>query len=48
LELPLALRPGDRVAVFAASSPFNPALALRGLGWLAERYRVVFDRWFGW
>lgn len=42
--IPPALRPGDRVAVFAGSSPFEPTLAWRGLGWLARRYRVVFDR----
>lgn len=38
------MRPGDRVAVFAGSSPFDATLAWRGLGWLASRYRVVFDR----
>jgi muramoyltetrapeptide carboxypeptidase len=41
---PPALKPGDRVGVFAGSSPFDATLVLRGLGWLAERYRVVFDR----
>lgn len=42
--VPPALRPGDLVAVFAGSSPFDAALGWRGLGWLARRYRVVFDR----
>ncbi len=44
VRLPPALRPGDRVAIFAGSSPFDATLAWRGLGWLASRYRVVFDR----
>lgn len=38
------LRPGDCVYVIAPSGPFDPVLAWRGLGWLAERYRVRFDR----
>lgn len=41
--LPPALRPGDTVAVIAPSSPFEPVLAWVGLGWLARRYRVLFD-----
>lgn len=41
--LPPPLRPGDTVAVIAPSSPFDPALAWVGLGWLAQRYRVLFD-----
>lgn len=44
VRLPPALRPGDRVAIFAGSSPFDATLAWRGLGWLASRYRVLFDR----
>ncbi|XXX71604.1 LD-carboxypeptidase [Sorangium sp. So ce134] len=43
LILPPALRPGDTVAVIAPSSPFEHALAWVGLGWLARRYRVLFD-----
>ncbi len=40
---PLApLAPGDTVAVFAGSSPFDRTLAYRGMGFLRERYRVVF------
>jgi muramoyltetrapeptide carboxypeptidase len=42
--LPHPVRPGDTVAAFAGSSPFDAALVLRGLGWLSERYRVRFDR----
>lgn len=42
--VPPPLLPGARVAVIAPSSPFDRALVLRGMSWLAERYRVVFDR----
>lgn len=42
--LPPALRPGDTVAVVAPSSSFEPVLAWVGLGFLAQRYRVRFDR----
>jgi muramoyltetrapeptide carboxypeptidase len=41
--VPPALRPGDPIAVVAPSSPFDRTLAMRGLGWLRERYRVSFD-----
>ncbi|WP_437987594.1 S66 peptidase family protein [Sorangium sp. So ce117] len=41
--LPPALRPGDTVAVIAPSSPFEHVLARVGIGWLAQRYRVLFD-----
>src|SRR5262245_25982589 len=41
---PPALKPGDTVAVVAPSSPFEPVLAWVGMGWLAERYRLRFDR----
>ncbi|MGK4004332.1 LD-carboxypeptidase [Sorangium sp. So ce1036] len=41
--LPPALRPGDTIAVIAPSSPFEHVLAWVGLGWLARRYRVLFD-----
>lgn len=37
---PPPVRPGDRIAVVAPSGPFDRTLVLRGLGWLAERYRV--------
>ena len=40
---PPALRPGSVVAAFAGSSPFDATLVWRGLGWLSERYRVVFE-----
>ncbi|MCA9617678.1 MAG: LD-carboxypeptidase [Myxococcales bacterium] len=42
--LPPALRPGSVVRVVAPSSPFEPTLAWRGLGWLARRYEVRFSR----
>jgi len=35
------LRPGDRVAVVAPSSPFPRASFLAGLAWLAQRYRLL-------
>jgi muramoyltetrapeptide carboxypeptidase len=41
--VPSPLRPGDPIAVIAPSSPFDRALAMRGLGWMRERYRVSFD-----
>ena len=44
LIVPPPLVPGARVAVIAPSSPFDRALVMRGMGWLAERYRVTFDR----
>jgi muramoyltetrapeptide carboxypeptidase len=44
LIFPAPLRPGDTIAVIAPASPFEHVLAWRGLGWLAERYRVRFTR----
>jgi muramoyltetrapeptide carboxypeptidase len=44
LVVPPPLRRGDVVAVVATSSPFEHVLAWRGLGVLAERYRLRFDR----
>src|SRR5689334_16094863 len=41
---PPPLRRGDTVAVSATSSPFAPVLGWRGLGFLAERYRLRYDR----
>ncbi|HEX5099663.1 MAG TPA: LD-carboxypeptidase [Polyangiaceae bacterium] len=41
--VPRPLRPGDRIAVIAPSSPFDRTHVLRGLGWLGERYKVTFD-----
>jgi muramoyltetrapeptide carboxypeptidase len=41
---PPALRCGDTIAVIAPSSPFEHVLGWRGLGFLAERYRLRFDR----
>jgi muramoyltetrapeptide carboxypeptidase len=38
--IPPPLRPGDRVRIIAASSPFDRALFFRGVGFLSERYRV--------
>jgi muramoyltetrapeptide carboxypeptidase len=39
VHAPDALRPGDRVAVVAPSSPFPRAVFLAGLAWVAQRYR---------
>ena len=41
---PAALRPGDTVRVIAPSGPFDRALFFRGVGWLAQRYRVTWNR----
>jgi len=41
--VPPPLRPGDLIDIVAPSSPCNKTLALRGMGWLHERYRVRFD-----
>ncbi|HTJ82602.1 MAG TPA: LD-carboxypeptidase, partial [Polyangiaceae bacterium] len=41
---PPALSPGARVHVVAPSSPFEAVLAWRGLGFLARRYRLRFER----
>jgi muramoyltetrapeptide carboxypeptidase len=41
-RLPPSLRRGDTVAVFAGSSPFSRTLVFRGMGFLHERYRVLF------
>lgn len=42
---PPPLRPGDAIAVIAPSGPFPiEAIGWRGLAFLAERYRVRFDR----
>lgn len=42
--LPPPLCPGDTVVVVAPASPFEPVLAWVGMGWLARRYRVRFER----
>ncbi|NUQ77625.1 MAG: LD-carboxypeptidase [Polyangiaceae bacterium] len=42
--VPPPLEPGDTVAVVAPASPFEPVLAWVGMGWLAKRYRIRFDR----
>ena len=39
-----SLSPGDTVRVIAPSSPFDPVLAWRGLGWLAGEFDVQFSR----
>ena len=44
LILPEPLAPGSAVRVVAPSSPFEPRLLWRGLGWLAQRYQIRFDR----
>jgi muramoyltetrapeptide carboxypeptidase len=41
---PRPLAPGDSVRVIAPSGPFDRTLFLRGVAWLAERYRVRYDR----
>lgn len=40
---PPPLSKGDRIVVVAPSSPFDRALVLRGMGFLATRYRVAFS-----
>ncbi|MBL9027795.1 MAG: LD-carboxypeptidase [Myxococcales bacterium] len=42
--VPRPVRPGDRVAIVAPSGPFPPVVVWRGLAFLRERYRLVFDR----
>jgi muramoyltetrapeptide carboxypeptidase len=42
--MPPALSPGSRIRVVAPSGPFDRALLLRGIGFLAQRYRVEFDQ----
>lgn len=42
--VPPPLEPGQRVRIIAPSGPFDRTLVWRGIGWLAERYRVSFDR----
>lgn len=41
---PAPLRPGDTVRVIAPSGPFDRTLFFRGVSWLAQRYRVVWNR----
>jgi muramoyltetrapeptide carboxypeptidase len=43
IVIPPALRPGDKVRVIAPASPFDRTLALAGIGFLGERYRVEYD-----
>jgi muramoyltetrapeptide carboxypeptidase len=43
LVIPPALRPGATVRVIAPASPFDRTLALCGMAFLGERYRVEFD-----
>lgn len=43
LVIPPALRPGATVRVIAPASPFDRTLALRGIAFLGERYRVQYD-----
>lgn len=43
MQIPAALRVGSHVRVVAPSGPFDRTLVLRGMGWLATRYRVTFD-----
>ncbi len=41
VHVPGALRPGDRIAVVAPSSPLPREACLAGLAWLAQRYTLV-------
>jgi muramoyltetrapeptide carboxypeptidase len=43
LVIPPALRPGSLVRIIAPASPFDRTLALRGIAFLGERYRIQFD-----
>jgi muramoyltetrapeptide carboxypeptidase len=43
LVIPPALAPGATVRVIAPASPFDRTLALCGIAFLGERYRVQFD-----
>lgn len=43
IVIPPALRPGAALRVIAPASPFDRTLALRGMAFLGERYRVQFD-----
>jgi muramoyltetrapeptide carboxypeptidase len=43
IVIPPALRPGATLRVIAPSSPFDRTLALCGMAFLGERYRVQFD-----
>lgn len=42
--LPPPVRPGDTVRIVAPSGPFDRALFFRALGWLSQRYRLIWDR----
>jgi muramoyltetrapeptide carboxypeptidase len=44
LLLPPPVRPGDTLRIVAPSGPFDRTLFFRALGWLGQRYRVVWDR----
>jgi muramoyltetrapeptide carboxypeptidase len=41
VHVPAALKPGDRIAVVAPSSPLPRESCLAGLAWLAQRYTLV-------
>jgi muramoyltetrapeptide carboxypeptidase len=41
---PPPVSPGDRLRIVAPSGPFDKTLFYRGLAWLAQRYRVVWNR----
>jgi muramoyltetrapeptide carboxypeptidase len=43
LVIPPALQPGATVRIIAPASPFDRTLALSGIAFLGERYRVQFD-----
>jgi muramoyltetrapeptide carboxypeptidase len=36
--------PGDTIRIVAPSGPFDKTLFYRALGWLAQRYRVIWNR----
>ncbi len=41
---PPPVQPGDTLRIVAPSGPFDKTLFYRGLAWLGERYRVVWNR----
>jgi muramoyltetrapeptide carboxypeptidase len=42
--LPPPVRPGDALRIIAPSGPFDRTLFFRALGWLGQRYRLIWQR----
>lgn len=42
--VPPPLRPGDSIRIIAPAGPCDPVLVLRGLGWLAQHFRLKWTR----